>query len=233
MGRPAFPVGARRTGGRTANLKAAASSFVHEYAAMDVLKLRKHLMRGSPLVRETAIELARLMLHSERYCKEKQTRIAAVKVIVAALPRTLHEMRYLLNKQSSRHSYEVHFTLFCYLDLNELPRGETGRSRILSLLKKYLMSASSDRGSAAWMCGDLLGDHWGTRRAIDALCDVAANAEHAVARDSAVHGLAHALDRVSPSQNKRIRKLLKSLAAADTSGRVRLSSRNTLNGRGR
>ncbi len=206
---------------------------LEKYGRAPVPHVRRLLASASQVRRGQNIEAAKLVLKNARLCRKESLRIAAAKVLVASLPETFGDIQSFLTDFSRPLSYEVHFTLFCFLDPDELPNREGLRRRIFSLVKSYLMNSNAKTGSAAWMAGDLLGDHWRRREAVDALCEIAANAEHPVARESAIHGLAHALDWASPARRKRILGLFEKISSMDTCESVRLSGRMALGGRGK
>lgn len=98
-----------------------------------------------------------LALNGEQTKKNEQARVAAVRAIVALLPLSLGTVAGLLNKRQNRHHYEVHFTLFCYLDWSqEMPAASSMTKDILQMVQNYIMAVPRTTARAAWMAGDML-----------------------------------------------------------------------------
>jgi len=178
--------------------------------------------------REAILRRAEEALWSPKSCRNERTRIAATKLLVACLPKTLSTIRKLLNDKSGRISFERHFTLFCYLDLEDLPQDAKLRKKVLKLIEDYLMTADSNAAHATWMAGDLLGDHWPTPNSLDVLVRVARTAPHQAARESAAYGLAQAARRLSFPRRSSILKVLRIMAEDEADGSVRLVARMSL-----
>ena len=72
--------------------------------------------------------------------KNETVRIAAVRGIVALLPLSLSAIADLLSRCQNKHHYEVHFTLFCYLDwAQEMPDAYSLTANVLPIVENYLM----------------------------------------------------------------------------------------------
>jgi hypothetical protein len=168
-----------------------------------------------------------------RSASNEELRIGAVKVLVAALPQSFPLIQQLLLDFSTSLAYEVHFTLFCFLDdaLYRTPSYSVDRRtirRLLRLVELYLNRVPSTRGSAAWMAGDLLGDHWRSGGAVDVLLRTAKNSRQEAGRLGAIHGLAHALTWVGRSTQREIRALLGTLACANGNESISCASVDAL-----
>jgi hypothetical protein len=117
-----------------------------------------------------------------------QQRIGIAKLFAACLPFNLGAFSKLL-RRLDRTARELQFTVFCYLDLVELPRNPELRNRLLAEIKGFMINAQSDPARSVWMAGDLLGDHWRTRAASRTLNDVYLKARHECGRSAAKRGL--------------------------------------------
>ncbi len=160
-------------------------------------------------------------------------RIAAARVIVALLPLSLGAIADLLNKRLNKHQYEVHFTLFCYLDwAQEMPDASSLTQDVLRLVEKYLMTVPRKTARAAWMAGDMLGEHWNEQEAMPLLVKAAQGAKYSVGRQLSVLGLEEMLDRlpVESASHKHLRKTLRSISSSDPSKYVREDAKEVLSG---
>jgi hypothetical protein len=142
---------------------------------------------------------------------DQSVRLRAVKALVAGLPETLSLIQGFLADYSGPHSYEVQFSLFCYLDRTDLPRRKGTRPRVLAMVRDYMLRAKRDTARAAWMAGDLLGDHWGTLEAIDTLLFVSRHAKHQAGKEAALHGLKHGAIWAPRKLRAKISHLLRSV----------------------
>jgi len=158
-------------------------------------------------------------------------RVALVKTLVALLPESARTLRAWI-RSTTPEAAEVRFTIFCYLE--HLPRMENGRdfSRdVPSLVGEFLLKVQSDTARAAWMAGDLLGEHWSLPSALPVLLTVATEGRFAAGRKSAIHGLCHAMERASESDRQRIRETLRAIGRKDRSLKVRKAASAVLEGR--
>lgn len=150
-------------------------------------------------------------------------RIALIRVLVALLPDSFEVIQTQLNNQSTSYSYEVHFTLFCYLDWSaELPEAGISK-RVLGLVENYLRNVKSTTASAAWMAGELLGNHWDPIEAVPILLLTAETGRYVAGRIGSVHGLAMILRRsdVEYAVRQRVESLLHQISKHDVSKKVR------------
>ena len=171
--------------------------------------------------KELVLRLAMLGLSERALVRDRAVRRGCVRVLAALLPTTLALVDQLLNRRSHRYDYEVHFTLFCYLDeAREMPEAAP---RVLALTEQYLRDIDRETASAAWMAGDLLGDDWEIDSALPVLLDLAARAKYVAGRRGALHGLREILKKpeLSRDSRKRISVLLKRLSAKDRSFTIR------------
>ncbi len=154
----------------------------------------------------------------------EEDRVSVVKVLVALLPDSLMEIESWLTEYTAEHSHEVHFSLFCYLDhVAEIPSLDSLRPQVARLVEDYLATIQSEESFAAWMAGDLLGDHWPTGEGLPILLRLATAGTNLAGRKGAIHGLAHLLDRVEAgsSEANRIISLLEQISITDWDHEVR------------
>ena len=158
-------------------------------------------------------------------------RITAVRGIVALLPTSLAAIADLLSRCQNKHHYEVHFTLFCYLDsAQEMPDASSLTKDVLLLVENYLMTVPRKTALAAWMAGDMLGDHWNAQQALPLLMKTAQGAKYSVGRVQSVLGLGRILDRilVENDAHKNILKMLRKISSSDPSKYVRENAKEML-----
>ena len=159
--------------------------------------------------------------------------IATVRAIIALLPLSLAAIADLLSRYQNKHHYEAHFTLFCYLDwAQEMPDASSLTKDVLLLVENYLMTVPRKTALAAWMAGDLLGDHWNEQEALPLLMKTAQGAKYSVGRVQSVLGLGRILDRlpVKSDPHKSILKTLRKISSSDPSKYVRENAKAELRG---
>lgn len=216
-----------RSGLRLNSTRASAHRRLLKSKGLTLAELRRHLTglanaRGRALIAE-----AKRLIQDKRL-PPRRTRIVAVKLLVADLPRSLGIIRRVLADFSKNNRYELHFTLFCWLDREHLPANLRLRNQILSAVCEYLFSVRSEKGYGAWMAGDLLGDHWRTRSALRCLRRLALEASHPAGRKGAIHGLEKAYSWSTPSARASVRRLLTKSSRSDPSDSVREAARLAL-----
>ena len=117
-----------------------------------------------------------------------------------------------MTQPHGRYAGEIRFDIFCFLDqVRELAAAEEHLGFVPHLVENYLSTTRSNAGQAAWMAGDLLGDHWPAREAVPTLLRLAEHARFAAGRKSAIHGLSHAIEASTPKMAADIKATLRSL----------------------
>ncbi len=170
-------------------------------------------------------------LGSERGKQNKITRIAAVRAIVALLPLSLEPIAAFLCRHTSKHDYEVHFTLFCYLDwAQEMPDAPILTKEVLQLVENYVMTVSRPTARAAWMAADMLGSHWHEQEAALLLIKTAKKASFVVGRRLSILGLEKLLERASSSSgtHKAVLEALYKMSSFDRSKYVKEDAKAAL-----
>jgi hypothetical protein len=183
-----------------------------------------------PGSRRALLALCDEAITSPRLRAQNAVRVAAAKLLVALLPDSFNRVQSLLAQKRPRSVFEVHFSLFCFLDeVSASSRPVSIKASVLELVRSYLNTTRSDAAQAAWMAGDLLGDHWNLRESLSVLLESAEGAEHAAGRNAAIHGLEQAFERCQREHDRRrIRNALERASASDSRREVRLAAQMAL-----
>lgn len=190
--------------------------------AMTVKQIAAGMVRLRSVDRERIAAYCSRTLREPELQADESLRALLAKVIVAALPESLLEIEALLQAEPTGSLAEVQFSLFSFLD--EVPDSwhASGESeRVLELVSRYLLNVRKDVAQAAWMAGDLLGDHWPIKASLAVLEQAALNGRFVAGREGALHGLSHALERAPKRSQWSIVETLKAVVAKDRSARVR------------
>lgn len=162
-------------------------------------------------------------------------RVAACKLIVSLLPDSVRAIEELLFDFSDSDSYEIHFSLFCFLNYCPDIRGAEEFSRGLpNLIGEYLRNVKSTTASAAWMAGDLMGEDWVVAEAVPILTDACRNGRYVAGRLGALHGLEHTLNRIDIESvlAANVASAVSAAARSDRSSAVRYGAGLILHGNG-
>ncbi|MES2465270.1 MAG: hypothetical protein V4671_32290 [Armatimonadota bacterium] len=121
--------------------------------------------------------------------ESQQARVYLIRFLVALFPRSQSVIEFLLSQFRNPEDYEIHFTLFCYLD--DVPYFGTvsDRAEVLRIMENYLMTVPADTGHASWMAGDMLSDHWEARESLPVLLRAAQKARFISGRSTGLDGL--------------------------------------------
>jgi hypothetical protein len=161
-------------------------------------------------------------LHTKSLRERDDLRLVAVKVLVALLPDSESTIRSLLREHTSPLVHEVHFSLFCFLDhVPDLPGCAGFAPEIPSLVGRYLEVVRTESGMAAWMAGDLLGDHWDLDESLPVLVRAVRQARFVAGRLGALKGLSSAYDNAKRRGRGEIKRVLREVAKEDRSRKVR------------
>ena len=170
-------------------------------------------------------------LSGEQSKRNKHIRIAAVRVIVALLPMSLGAVTSLLSRFLNKHHYEVHFTLFCYLDwAQEMPDASALTKDVLRLMENYLLKVPRKTALAAWMAADMLGEHWNEQEAAPLLIKTAQTAKYSVGRQFSIMGLEGILGRLprESGTHRNILKIVRKISLPDHSEYVKKDAKAVL-----
>ena len=171
-------------------------------------------------------------LETKELMQNLPLRIAVVRVVAALLPLSLPLLTRWLQ---SRRLQEIHFTAFCYIDwVGALPEGDNRRSAVLKLVKDYLMGTDSEAASAAWMAGDLLGDHWPIAEALPVLMNILRQGRYVAGRRAALHGVEMILKQpeLTPNNRETLIAFLEKVTRSDRSRHLQSTARSIITGQG-
>ncbi|MEI6433081.1 MAG: hypothetical protein WCP07_12920, partial [bacterium] len=155
-------------------------------------------------------------------------RLPVVRIVVALMPLSIPLITRWLQDKKRR---EIHFTLFCYLDwASVLPEGDASRSEALRLVERYLLETDSEAASAAWMAGDLLGDHWPVMESLPVLIRILQQGRYVAGRKGALYGVEMMLKNpdLAPYDRKRLIASVKVVRSHDRSVRLQSTARSML-----
>jgi hypothetical protein len=185
-----------------------------------VQEIRRRTRQQSVSLRKKCLQFAYDSLLSGELRTRETQRVSCAKLLVAMLPDSLSHIGSLLATRRSRDDYEVHFSLFCFLD--EQGVKSTGTSKqVIDLLKDYLLSVERGVARSAWMAGDTLGDHWPPSESLPVLLGTLTRARFAAGRLGALHGLAHTAEKIQEEDLRKVLEILKEVADSNRSRAVR------------
>lgn len=152
-------------------------------------------------------------------------RVGAAKLIVALLPNSLSTLRKWLEKNRPRSVYEIHFSIFCYLDeVQYFDNLKPFKDIILQLVTAYLMKSKGDQALAYWMAVDLVADHWNLRDSLMPLLAVAENAMFQTTRLAAIRALEKASAKCLDQEAVLIKETLERLSKRDSSRAIKAAT---------
>lgn len=161
------------------------------------------------------------LLADKTIVNDESKRVAIIKVLVSLFPSSFEIIKKLLYAKNSKDEYEIHFTLFCFLNyLKEVNSNFTFKEELLLEINNYLKTIPKKTSAAAWMLGDMLGDHWELDESIPILIEAAKNAKYLAGRLGALHGLEHALEN-KPISKDSLMVTLKNISTKDKSAEVK------------
>jgi hypothetical protein len=152
--------------------------------------IAERVRRLSAVGREDMLAVCELGFSDRLGIRDEPVRVSVCKVTVALLPQSMQLVSRLLGLQRDAWDYEVHFSLFCWLDETQaFPERYDCREEVLVLLRGYLRRATCDERDAAWMAVDLLSEHWEVHGALSTLSEVAKEGNADCVRLEALSGL--------------------------------------------
>ena len=176
---------------------------------------------GSAKKQELLKRVITLLLDSTE-TRPDAVRIDLVKIFVGLLNTSKDALIQVLRHRRQRSDYDVHFTLFCYLDeIRGLPETQEVVDNIPAIIEAYLMEV--EMSEPASMAATALGDNWNVDEAFPALQRVLSKAKYAAGRQGAIEGLAQAVDRLASPGD--IWVLIERAADSDSDRGVRATAR--------
>jgi hypothetical protein len=182
----------------------------------------------APVHRRRLLQDVRAAVADSRLMVDTDARVVAARLLVSLLPDSLETLATLLRKRENALAYETHFTLFCYVDwATEVAAASDVAADILALVAEYLQNVPAETAKAAWMAGDMLGDHWEPReQAVPVLMDAVLHARFVAGRAGALYGLEQILTNLGPPDVRRaaLRSLVHRVRTKDRSRHMRRSA---------
>lgn len=163
--------------------------------------------------------------------KKEPVRIVCIRILVIFFPESWDIIDSWLDRKDEKYWYEVHFTIFCYLDwITYLFPHHPSLSNITIALNKYLKNAKSQSSRSAWMAGHLLSGHWDNKESLPILLKLSTEANYFIGRLSAVHGIEEILDNrdLDSISTDKIFLTLKKVRDSDRSQNLRRIANNIL-----
>lgn len=190
---------------------------------MSVKEISHYLSEIKNKEKKRILNNCKLNIQNNLLIADEIKRVENIKILIALIPETINTIKKLLLDFSDEISYERHFTLFCYLDdVFDFLEDIEIINEILDLIKNYLLNVKYDYAMAAWMAGDLLGDHW---RNIDSaqkvLFEVIKNSKYTTGKLSALHGIKQLFQNVDLTRKEEIMSFLQGLLKTEKSVKVK------------
>jgi len=192
------------------------------------------IVNFGPTGRRRLLKACTSILRDADLARTEPLRVAATKLLVGLTPDSNKRIKALIREFSRPQSLEVHFTLFCFLDqVLDLSSGKALVEEIPGLIEWYLMNVRSEVAQAAWMAGELLGEHWSIDTALAVLSRAALRARYVAGRKGALHGLGHIISRegVSKGARRQAEQVLKDASEQDKGVTARQYAKQILAGR--
>jgi hypothetical protein len=187
----------------------------------DVRQIARMVQKEGQLPRRRLAAHLRAAVGSRRLPINEETRVIVARIAVALLPDSTATIRTVLQHSPASRLGELQFSLFVFLsDAPEL-LNEDQIPPVRRVVEQYLLSVRSKAAQAAWMAGDLLGDHWPLADSLPVLLHAARSATYVAGREGALHGLAHAIERASKREQWAIVEQLRIIADTDRSREIR------------
>jgi len=200
---------------------------LHEFHTVDVPAIADRLRSFDRIEQHTLLNTCEKILSDKKISINEANRVSCVKVLISLLPLSMSTLERLLKKRKGKEAYKIHFTIFCFLDrISCLHISNKTSSLILDAISEYLHNISSETASAAWMAGDLLGDHWKSKETFSILLSAVQKGRYVAGRLGALHGLEQRLKGATRGSHLRKRALqaLHNVSSFDRSYRVRVSA---------
>lgn len=175
-----------------------------------------------------AEEIYRFLTTDSRI-SDMDTRVGAVKCLLALMPDSREELRKLILGTTYPLHGEVHFSIFCFADELADFVDPMEYVQFIEMVGDYIVRTESNVSEALWMAGHFLGGHCNDPLAIGVLVSAARRARYVNGRLSAVDGLTESYERTQEAQRRHeILSVLRDVSTNDRSSTVRLVARESL-----
>ena len=192
------------------------------YRARSISAIVNEIAQCGSKERGQSLDLAKNAMKSKTVLNNPELRISVVKLLIALLPETEHMLVSMLQRRLHLVDFELHFSFFCFIDeVQFLELDDAVVERILRAIQDYLIEIKVTTASAAWMAGDLLGDHWEHSSSLPILYCVVDNAKYFAGKDAALYGLYKAYNK---TQSKEILDRIKDIAENAKGKKLRFSA---------
>jgi hypothetical protein len=110
--------------------------------------------------RKRLIAVCESALSRREHLRIERERVIFARLLVALFPDSLPLVSKALSTRESRLDFELHFSLFCSLDgVTRMALPLETKLAVEQMLEDYLLTVRKTTARAAWIAGDLLGDH--------------------------------------------------------------------------
>jgi hypothetical protein len=155
-----------------------------------VADIRHEIHAFSERDRKDLKEFIIAAISDQSILRNKELRIGLVKIIIALLPESEEILIEILKRHNSNLDFEFHFSLFCFIDqIQELHIGHDYEQHISNIVEAYLCDVKKSTAQAAWMAGDLLGNHWNRQLSLPILLRISEKAKYTAGKKAALYGL--------------------------------------------
>ena len=153
-------------------------------------------------------------------------RISLVKLMFWSLPDSEKYIYSLLRKMNDPKDFEIHFTIFCFLDQAiERTKDRKLNQRLLAATESYLIAVNKDYAHGAWMAGEFLGAHTKPRISLPILKNVYNVSRHSSGKKAALFGLYRI---AQTSKTGTPYKLIKSTSEIEDNRDIQIYAKNLL-----
>ena len=153
-------------------------------------------------------------------------RIALVKLLFCFLPSSRYLIFSLLQRKRDLSDFELHFTIFCFLDQAiSLTKDKELKSRLLNAAKDYLIKVDKNYAHAPWMAGEFLGAHISQRLSLPLLKKIYRNSKFDVGKKAGLFGLYRIAEK---SKSLGPIKVIKSASENEENRIIKLYAKNLL-----
>jgi len=153
-------------------------------------EIKEFVMQKPAAYQSNMVETVLKNIKEASKIRNKNNRVILVKLILTFLPQTKAEIIKILTQRNSRLDFELHFTIFCFLDqIREIRQSGKRKFNVPEIIEDYLMKIKDNTCQAAWMAGELLGVNWDKKNALTVLKKVFFKAKNKTGKEAGLYGL--------------------------------------------
>ena len=183
---------------------------------------------NSAIVRLPKAERIKLLAQIKKLLKSPQMRhseeqrISAATMLISLLPDSEKTIVRLLKAKGDLWDYELHFSIFCFLDFVWLSQARADFAvQVPQLVEEYLSNLKVEKASAGWMAAHLMEDHWDKKQGLECLRRVVSNGRYASGRGKALNEIFTRLETSKGMSQLEIFKFLQQASVTDPSPKLR------------